>query len=209
MFYIAKTPWWLKKLYGRCIWGFSPIKRTIYLTFDDGPHLKATPFVLAELKKCDAKATFFCIGKNAVENNDIYQRIINEGHSVGNHTYDHLNGWKTSNEAYIDNIDKARIHINSNLFRPPYGRIKKNQIKSLKNLNPELKIVMWSVLSGDFDINISSEKCLANVIDNAKSGAIIVFHDSEKAFNNLVYALPVVLKYFSERGFVFEKIPHL
>jgi peptidoglycan/xylan/chitin deacetylase (PgdA/CDA1 family) len=206
MFYFAKTPWWLKKLYGRCIWGFSPIKKTIYLTFDDGPNYKATPFVLAELKKYNAKATFFCIGKNVVENNDIYQRVINEGHGIGNHTYNHLNGWETPNNVYIDNIDKANILINSDLFRPPYGKMKQSQIKLLSKLHPSLKIIMWSVLSGDFDMTISPEKCLKNVVHNAQSGAIVVFHDSEKAFNNLVYTLPLVLKYFSGKGFTFEKI---
>ena len=196
----------VKKLYGRCIWDFSPIKKTIYLSFDDGPDPEVTTFVLAELKKYNAKATFFCIGKNVLENSDIYQMVINEGHSIGNHTHDHLNGWKTPGKVYIRNIDKASTYIDSDLFRPPYGKIKHSQIKLLKKLHPESKIIMWSVLSGDFDAGISPAKCLKNVIDNVESGAVVVFHDSKKAFNNLVYTLPLVLEYFSAKGFAFEKI---
>jgi peptidoglycan/xylan/chitin deacetylase (PgdA/CDA1 family) len=207
MFYFVKTPWWLKKLYGCCIWGFSTSSKTIYLTFDDGPHPIATPFVLNELSKYKAKATFFCIGKNVIENNGIYQRIIQEGHSTGNHTYNHLNGWQTQNEVYIKDVNKANEHIKSDLFRPPYGRIKKNQIKQLQNSWPDVKIIMWSVLSGDFDIRITPEKCLANVIDNATSGSVIVFHDSKKAYDKLTYTLPLVLEYFSKKGYNFESIP--
>ena len=206
MFYFVKTPWWLKKLYRGCIWGFSPGRKTIYLSFDDGPHPVATPFVLTELSKYKAKATFFCIGKNVEAYNGIYKKIIEGGHSTGNHTYNHLNGWKTPNALFMDDIEKAKIHINSNLFRPPYGRIKKSQLRLINDLYPGFKVIMWSILSGDFDTAISSEKCFSNVINNAKSGAVIVFHDSEKAFNHLKYTLPKVLEYFSSKGYNFEKI---
>ena len=209
MFYFIKTPWWLKKLYRSCVWSLSPVKKTIYLSFDDGPHPTATPFVLNELNKYNAKATFFCIGKNVAANNNIYQKIVAAGHSIGNHTYNHLNGWKTGNDLYLDNIQKATTYINSNLFRPPYGRIKKSQVKLLQSSYPKLKIIMWSVLSGDFDLKISPEKCFENVTKSVESGSIVVFHDSEKAFNNLVYALPRVLEYFSKEGYNFEKIENI
>ncbi|HTB53485.1 MAG TPA: polysaccharide deacetylase family protein [Ferruginibacter sp.] len=206
MFYFVKTPWWLKLLYPTCIWQVKDTKKIIYLTFDDGPHPTITPFVLDELKKYRATATFFCIGKNVVQYNDIYRRITTEGHTIANHTHNHLNGWKTNDDVYVENIAEAKKHIDSALFRPPYGRIKKSQLKRLATKKIQSHIIMWSVLSGDFDKKLTPEKCLANVINNAKNGSIVVFHDSEKAFERLRYALPVVLEYFSTRGFSFEKI---
>ena len=206
MFYLVKTPWALKKMYPECIWDFKTVEKNIYLTFDDGPHPEATEFVLEKLKKYNAKATFFCIGKNVEEHFNIYTKIIKEGHSVGNHTYDHLNGWKTDDKEYLDNIYKAKKIIDSNLFRPPYGRITKFQLKQLKGEKYKLKPVMWSVLSGDFDTEISGEECYLTVSKNAKEGAVVVFHDSQKAWDRLHYALPLVLKYFTEKGFEFRKI---
>jgi peptidoglycan-N-acetylglucosamine deacetylase len=165
-----------------------------------------TPFVLDELKKYNAKATFFCIGKNVVENPDVYKRILGEGHAVGNHTFNHLNGWKTDDAEYLDNIAKAKQYIDSNLFRPPYGRISSFQQKQLSADRFGLKTIMWTVLSGDFDKDITEERCLQNVSLHAKEGSVIVFHDSEKAAKKMQYALPRVLNYFSEKGFSFEKI---
>jgi peptidoglycan/xylan/chitin deacetylase (PgdA/CDA1 family) len=207
MTYFAKTPWWLKKLYSECIWELASTGKNIYLTFDDGPHPIATPFVLAELKKYNAKATFFCIGKNVAEHAGLYRKILDEGHSVGNHTNTHLNGWRTKNDLYLQNIMEAKKNIRSVLFRPPYGRIKKSQIKLVKQNDPQLKIIMWSVLSGDFDTTILPDDCFKNVVNNTRQNSIVVFHDSEKAFKNLEYTLPKVLQYFSEKGFHFEKIP--
>jgi len=206
MFYFIRTPWWLKKLYNRYIWDFSPSQKTIYLTFDDGPHPAATSFVLKELAKYNAKATFFCIGKNVAAHPEIYNRIIAENHAVGNHTHNHLNGWRTNIKQYVENILEAKPYINSMLFRPPYGKIKSSQVKLLSNLYPGFRIIMWSVLSADFDLTITPDKCLKNVLGNAKSGSIIVFHDSEKAFTNLEYTLPKVLEYFSKKGYAFDKI---
>ena len=206
MFYIAKTPTWVQKLFTGSIWKMPQAKKTIYLTFDDGPHPVVTPFVLNELEKWNAKATFFCIGKNVVDNPLIFNQIKKAEHAIGNHTYDHLDGWKTENSKYLQNILKAKEQINSVLFRPPYGRITRKQYKALTQLNDPFKIIMWSVLSGDFDINISPEQCANNVLQNATSGSVVVFHDSEKASERLRYALPAVLKYFSEKGYVFEKI---
>lgn len=211
MIYFAKTPGLLKRFYPSCIWNFSKDSNAIYLTFDDGPHPVATPFVLDVLKEYQARATFFCIGKNVVTYPDIYKRILNEGHTVGNHTHNHLNGWKTPDREYINNIGEARKYIDSNLFRPPYGRITKFQIRLLtaeENLKQKtvFKIIMWDVLSGDFDISTTAEKCAANVTSKAKAGSIVVFHDSEKALPRMQKALTESLKYFSARGLQFNAI---
>lgn len=184
-------------------WQIKTDEKVIYLTFDDGPHETATPFVLNILKKYNAKATFFCIGKNVQLHSEIYERIINEGHSVGNHTFNHLNGWKVNDENYLSDIKNASAVIQSKLFRPPYGRIKKSQAKILQ---PNYNIIMWSVLSGDFDVNLSPQKCLNNVIKNTAKGSIVVFHDSAKAMERLAFALPKTLEYFSEKGYVFKSI---
>ncbi len=181
---------------------------TVYLTFDDGPHPKATPFVLDQLKAFNATGAFFCIGKNVTAHPDIYERIIAEGHTVGNHTHNHLNGWKTDDADYIDNIQKASEYINSTLFRPPYGRIKQSQIKSLQdNTSPPFSIYMWSILSGDFDIKITPQHCTDNVLKNIQPGHIIVFHDSEKAWDRMSYALPKVLEYCSSKNWLIKSLP--
>jgi len=208
MFYFVKTPGWLKKIYDSFIWSMPASDKTLYLTFDDGPHPEATLFVLKELKKYNVLATFFCIGKNVVAYPDIYKQIIREGHSVGNHTYNHLNGWKTNNDDYLNDIKLASNEIDSYLFRPPYGRITSFQAKNLKRVmkGKEPKVIMWDALSGDFDITCSPQQCLANVLFASVSGSIIVFHDSEKAFPRLEYALPRVLRYFSEKGYLFKSL---
>ncbi len=206
MFYFIKTPRWLKKLYSGCTWQMPDQEKNIYLTFDDGPHPDATPFVLDELKKHNAKATFFCIGKNVLEQPAIYKRIISDGHAVGNHTFNHLNGWKTDDEMYLQNIAEAKKYIDSVLFRPPYGRITKFQLRLLSTAKHPLTTIMWTVLSGDFDSSVSNEKCLRNVLKNSGNGSIVVFHDSKKAYERLVFVLPKVLEYFTEKGYRFEKI---
>jgi peptidoglycan-N-acetylglucosamine deacetylase len=206
MFYLAKTPGWVKKFFKGSIWEITGSPKSIYLSFDDGPHPAITPFVLDELKKYNAKATFFCIGKNVVENPLIFKEILNEGHAIGNHTYNHLNGWRTSKNDYLQNVQEAAKYIDSDLFRPPYGRISSTQRRNLSMLERPFKIIMWSILSGDFDVNITPEQCCNNVFKNVESGSIVVFHDSEKAFERLKYALPAVLKHFSEKGFQFKKI---
>ena len=206
MIYLAKTPNWIKKLFPEHIWDMKSVNNAIYLTFDDGPHPIITPFVLDQLQKYNAKATFFCIGKNVVDQPVIFKRILDEGHAVGNHTYDHLDGWKTGNAEYLQNFLNARNYIDSDLFRPPYGRITPKQQKDLMKHHKAIKIIMWSVLSGDFDKNITPENCCKNVLQNTVSGSVVVFHDSEKADERLRHTLPVVLKYFSEKGYIFEKI---
>ncbi len=206
MFYLIKAPWLLKKIYPECIWNINTDEKILYLTFDDGPHPQATPFVLEELKKFDAKATFFCTGKNVKEYFDVYKQVLSHGHKPGNHTYNHLNGWKTKDKEYLEDIAKAAEIIDSNLFRPPYGRITKFQLKALSGEKLNLKTIMWDVLSGDFDTSIKPENCYLNVINHAKPGSIVVFHDSLKALPALTYTLPKMLEYFSEKGFQFKEI---
>ena len=204
--YLVKTPRLLKAVYNSCIWHVNNNANSVYLTFDDGPHPTITPFVLDVLNKYNAKATFFCIGKNVIENPEIYQRIINEGHAIGNHTHNHCNGWKVDSLEYIDNITQAANYIQSNLFRPPYGRITASEIKGIYKKNPDMKIVMWDVLTGDFDINLTPEKCLKHAVNSTKPGSIIVFHDSEKAFKRLEYSLPRFLKHCQENGWQLKKL---
>lgn len=189
-------------MYRQRLWAVDTKEKHIYLTFDDGPNPVATSFVLDELKKYNARATFFCIGKNVIEYPTIYRRIISDGHTTGNHTQHHLNGWRTAADNYLADVTEASAHIRSALFRPPYGRLKSVQARRLI----DYKIVMWDVLSGDFDESISKEKCLKNVIANAEEGSIVVFHDSEKAFPRLEYVLPEVLRFFTEKGYVFRSL---
>ncbi|HVM87884.1 MAG TPA: polysaccharide deacetylase family protein [Puia sp.] len=204
MLYLVKTPWLLKKIYSSCIWDIPSNEKKIYLSFDDGPHPEATTFALDELKKHGAKATFFCIGKNVAEYPGIYKRILEEGHRAGNHTHNHLNGWKTSDDMYFRNIGEAKKYIDSNLFRPPYGRIKNFQVAYLQKAG--FKIIMWDVLSADFDENLSGQHCSRNIIKNAGRNSIIVFHDSQKAFDRMKIALPETLRFFKEKEYSFEVI---
>ena len=206
--YLIKTPFWLRAFYPNCTWNIPSKDKVIYISFDDGPHPEVTPFVLEQLKAFNAKATFFCIGNNVLKHPNIYESILSEGHKVGNHTYDHLNGWKTDTDVYIENIKDAANLIESNLFRPPYGRISKKQIKAIKQTTSlPNQIIMWDVLSADFDLKLNGEDCARNVIKHTKPGSIIVFHDSQKAWDRVLVALPIVLAYFSKLGYRMEAIP--
>lgn len=210
----VKIPLVAKKMFPNYVWDISSEEKTIYLTFDDGPTPEITNWVLKTLKAYNAKATFFCIGKNIKNHPDIFQNILKDGHSIGNHTHNHIKGWKTKTNDYLLNIDKAQKIIENqiqdsefriqSLFRPPYGQIKPKQGKQLIKLG--YKIIMWDVLSFDWDKNVSKETCLNNVISKATSGSIIVFHDSIKASKNMKYALPKVLDYFSNKGYRFKAI---
>lgn len=195
-------------MYSSYIWDIPTKEKIIYLTFDDGPHPEITPFVLNELKNHNALATFFCIGKNVVAHPEVYKQILDNGHRVGNHTQNHLNGWKTANDVYLKDISEAANYIDSNLFRPPYGRISLFQAKNLQAAmkGRKSKIIMWDVLSADFDQNISKEQSLQFVVLRSSPGSIVVFHDSEKAFSTLSYVLPRILQHFSSLGFRFLSI---
>ena len=206
MFYLVKTPWWLKRLYPGLVWQMPGEEKKVYLSFDDGPHPEITPFVLEQLKKYGARATFFCIGKNVNQYPQTYRQILMEGHRVGNHTQNHLNGWKVADDRYIANIREAGKYIDSGLFRPPYGRIGALQSRLLRGAPFNYKIVMWEVLSGDFDVSLNAEQCARNVTRHARPGSIVVFHDSEKAYDRLKGALPLVLEYFAGKGYGFDVI---
>lgn len=207
-----KTSWIIKKIFRNYIWDLPNNEKKIYLSFDDGPIPEITEWVLEELKKHNTKATFFCIGDNIEKYSGIFEKVITEGHAIGNHTFNHLNGWKTTNEIYIENFKKCEEVISrfptqkviSKIFRPPYGKIKTSQSKEILKLG--YKIIMWDVLSADFDQNLSKEECLENVLSNIESGSIIVFHDSIKAFRNLEYVLPRTLAYLEKNNFICDTI---
>lgn len=204
--HLAKTPRIIKKLYNNLIWDINPASRCIYLTFDDGPIPIVTPFVLNILKQYNAKATFFCIGDNVRKHPDIFEQVKNDGHAIGNHTFNHLKGWKTPDETYLDNFLQTDKLLDTKLFRPPYGRIKRSQIKLLQEAKPGLKIIMWSVLSADFDVNLSPEKCLEYVMKHTKPGSIVLFHDSLKAYDRITYALPRAMEIWSKAGYSFNPL---
>jgi peptidoglycan/xylan/chitin deacetylase (PgdA/CDA1 family) len=200
----------LKKIFSNYIWEIPNKEKKVYLTFDDGPTPEITLWTLDQLKSYNAKATFFCIGDNVRKYPEIFKKVISEGHSIGNHTFNHLNGWKTSRHEYLENTKKCQSEIcnlkseNCKLFRPPYGKIKPSQSKKLRKLG--YQIIMWDIISYDFDATITPEKCIENVLKNIRTGSIIVFHDSKKAFKNLEYTLPRTLEYLKEKEFVCESI---
>lgn len=214
-----RSPFLLSKLYPSLIWRIPTTEKKLYVTFDDGPVPGPTEFVLDELKKFRAKATFFCIGDNVRKHPAVFERIKSEGHSIGNHTFNHLKGWNTSLKRYLENIDECENQFNrgasdiqhpassvqySKFFRPPYGRIKFSQIKELKK---QYKIIMWDVLTHDYSKNISGNNCLNGSIKATREGSIVVFHDSLKAERNLTYVLPKYLDHFSSLGFIFKSLP--
>ena len=179
-------------------------ERELFLTFDDGPIPEVTPWVLDTLRQYNARATFFCVGDNVRKYPEIFDMVVDAGHTVGNHTHNHLSGWSTENITYFHNIRHCARRVQSALFRPPYGKLKPSQVQFLQR---HYRIVMWDVLSGDFDKTIKPEAVYQNVIQNASPGSIIVFHDSLKAKANLEYALPRVLEHFAELGYTFSAMP--
>lgn len=201
--YLIKTPGFVQSLFPNFIWKGPSQHNNIYLTFDDGPVPEVTPWVLDLLAQFDAKATFFCVGENAQRYPELIERIRKEGHSLGNHTHNHLSGWNSENMDYFHNIRKCAQLVQSDLFRPPYGKMKPKQAQFLQR---HYRIVMWDVLSGDFDEDMSGTQVADNVIRNAKEGSIVVFHDSIKSMKTLKEALPMVLQHFHEAGYEFKAI---
>jgi peptidoglycan-N-acetylglucosamine deacetylase len=201
--YLVKTPQVVQSLFSDFVWSIPTERKEIFLTFDDGPIPEVTPWVLDVLNDYGFKATFFCVGDNIRKFPEIYDRILDEGHAVGNHTFNHLNGWTTDQETYLENVKKCDGMVSSDLFRPPYGKLRRSQSQVLKLIKT---VVMWDVLSGDFDTSISNEKCLSNVMDNYSKGSIIVFHDSLKAEDKLRYVLPKFLEHLSANGFISKSL---
>lgn len=200
---LASIPNVITKAFPSLIWKIPENEKVLYLTFDDGPVPEATPWVLETLRKFGASATFFCVGDNVRKYPHLFEQILKGGHSVGNHTFNHLNGWTTKPEDYIKNIEKAAKLIDSNLFRPPRGLLKNSHFQLIK---AKYKVIMWNVLSIDYDKKLSQKQCAKNVINNAKPGSIVVFHDSIKAWKNMHYALPEVLEHFTNLGYQFKAI---
>ena len=211
--YLVRPNLLMRKFFSSAIWRIPTKEKKIFLTFDDGPIPKITPWVLSTLKEYNAKATFFCVGENIEKHPEIFQQLISEGHSIGNHTFNHLNGWKTKTKDYLKNVEQCESKIKyqapsvkyqeKSLFRPPYGKIRRSQLLIVSS---EFSIIMWDVLSGDFDKTISEEKCLKNVLTKTRTGSIVVFHDSLKAKKNLFFVLPKFLEHFSKQGFEFNTL---
>ena len=188
--YLFKTPKIIKALFSSLQW--DNVEDKVLLTFDDGPTPELTTYILHELKKHDVKAVFFCVGENVKKYPTLYQQILNDGHLVGNHTMNHLNAWKTKDDEYLKNTKEASRYIKSNLFRPPYGKLSKRKIKLLQSKN--YKIMMWSVLTGDFDAKLTKEKCLRNTLRSLKKNSIVVLHDNVKSTNNMKFVLEYLLE---------------
>ncbi|MDG5490750.1 polysaccharide deacetylase family protein [Psychroserpens sp. SPM9] len=207
----VKTPLVAKKMFPNYVWDIPTTKKELFLTFDDGPTPEITQWTLDTLKQYNAKATFFCIGSNIEAHPDIFNAILKDGNSIGNHTHQHIKGWSTKTKDYLNNVLQAQEVITkqtnskrAGLFRPPYGQIKPKQGKELIALG--YKIIMWDVLSFDWEQTLTEDNCLENVLSKSKPGSIIVFHDSIKASKNMMYALPKVLETFSNKGYVFKSL---
>ena len=201
--YLVKTPHFIQNLFPNFTWRIPTQEKKIFLTFDDGPIPEVTPWVLEQLQKYNAKATFFCVGENIRKYQEVYSMLSEQGHSIGNHTFNHLDGWATDNMTYFHNVRRSAKVTQTVLFRPPYGKLRPKQAQFLQR---HYRVVMWDVLSGDFDKDIDEETCYRNVINNTSPGSIIVFHDSLKAEKKLKYTLPRVLEYYSNLGYVFDKL---
>lgn len=198
--YFINAPFFLRWYYSKVTFNKSRKEKKVYLTFDDGPIPEVTPFILDTLAKYQVKATFFCVGENIEKNRDIFERILREGHQVGNHTYNHLKGWDQPDGKYLENVAQCQTLTQTKLFRPPYARAKKSQLREILT---NFEVVFWDVLSGDFDIHISPETCYKNVINYTQNGSIIVFHDNIKALPRVSFALPKAIAYLQEKGYSF------
>jgi len=201
----VRLPGFITSLYKNAVWRFQETEPVVYLTFDDGPVPEITPWVIDLLKKEDIRATFFCVGENVMKHPEVYQSILHEGHSVGNHTFNHWQGLKHDNPEFFRNIERATDFIDSDLFRPPHGWLKRSQYRYLKN---HFRIIMWDLISCDYDCRINSEKVFQNIREFVRPGSIITFHDSIKAERNLKEALPQSIAWLKEQGYRFEVIPY-
>jgi peptidoglycan/xylan/chitin deacetylase (PgdA/CDA1 family) len=197
-------PFFLPLIIPTLTWKVKTHDKVLYLTFDDGPHPEITPWVLQQLESYQAKATFFCVGQNVEKHSATFEKVIAAGHAVGNHTFNHLSAWSHSERAYLNNIDACAKWVNSDLFRPPYGRIVPWQIQKIKDKGYE--IIMWDILTRDYDHKIDIEQSIAATVKHAKPGSVIVFHDSVKAGNQLKQILPEVLKQLAQQGFHFKSL---
>lgn len=201
--HIAVVPWLIRLMMpSELVWKGKG-KKTIYLTFDDGPIPEVTPLVLGILNHYQVKATFFCVGENVSKHPDIYEMVLAHDHAVGNHTFHHLKGWKTEQDTYLEDVTHCSEYVRTKLLRPPYGRITNGQLRRLKD---HYKIIMYSVLTGDYDKRLSKEQVLNNALRYTKNGSIVVFHDSLKAADRMLYALPLFLEHFIKKGYTFEKL---
>lgn len=204
MRYWIRTPRIIQLIFSRLLWRMSPSKPIVYLTFDDGPNSHSTIEILKILEKEKIKGTFFCIGENVVKNPELYKEIIDKGHSIGNHSMSHLNGWKVTKNKYLKDIEKASEIIKSNLFRPPYGKL---NFSSTSQLKKKFEIVMWDINSGDFDQTLNCSQVIENVLKNARNGSIIVLHDNKKFKHLTLNALLPIIKGLKDKGFAIEAIP--
>jgi peptidoglycan/xylan/chitin deacetylase (PgdA/CDA1 family) len=202
---MVRPPSFLRWIYPGAIWNFTSEQKVVYLTFDDGPTPVVTEKIVELLEEYDAKATFFCIGKNIEQHTELFKLVKSKGHHIGSHTYSHLNGWKSKAEEYMSDYIKGRELSQSNLFRPPYGRI---LLSPLQTIQKQDKVIMWDILSKDYDASLTPESVLNNVLKNIKPGAIIVFHDSEKAKKNVLAVLPQLLQNLKQQGYAMEAIPY-
>lgn len=201
---LVRPTWWMRAYYPKLTWLLPNNRKEVYITFDDGPTPQITDWVLNQLEQYNAKATFFLIGKNVAEHPEIFQQLKHSPHRLGNHTYNHLNGWKNNTQDYLNNFDQFEKQYATNLFRPPYGKIKKAQLNSI---TPTHRIIMWDIITYDFDKNLSPEQCFNNVVKYVRPGSIVVFHDSVKAWPRLQEALPQTLQYLKKEGYLMEAIP--
>lgn len=201
----VRLPGFFTSMYQDAVWRYSVTEKVVYLTFDDGPIPEVTPWVLNLLKKEDIRATFFCVGENVMRYPEVYRQILADGHSVGNHTYNHWQGLKKSNQEYLANVEKAGEFIDSDLFRPPHGLLKMSQYKQLKE---KYQIIMWDLVSCDYDSRILPEQVFRNVRSYVRPGSVITFHDSIKAMNNLMKTLPLSIDWLKNEGYRFELIPY-
>ena len=196
-----RAPGMIKLLFPDFVWRYNSGEKKVYLTFDDGPIPESTEWTLDMLKEKGVKASFFCVGDNVRKYPELYRKIVKEGHAVGNHTYNHIKGWGMNTQKYIENVIMASDYIDSRLFRPPYGQIKRSQAK---HLLPEYKIIMWDVLSGDYRQDISPERCFQDVLKKVRPGSIILFHNHKKSEKNMRYAVPRLIEALKMEGYEFD-----